>query len=112
MLKYLLAMIFLIVSFWGKGQDSTNNATRRFLEELEKKQKSLTGQMFPPFKVQLNGKTFSNSRLANKVSLVNFWFAGCKPCLLEFNALNKLNEKLGGNENFQIISFTGLKTLV
>lgn len=103
MLKYLL--MFLMIPFCGKSQDSANNAVQKFLEELETRQRSLIGQPFPPFNTQINGKSFSNPELINKVSLVNFWFAACKPCLLEFKALNELNEKLGGNENFQLILY-------
>ncbi len=38
--------------------------------------------------------------------MINFWFASCKPCLLEFNALNKLYDQLVWNEKFQFISLT------
>lgn len=30
----------------------------------------------------------------NAVTVVNFWFSGCKPCVAELPELNKLNEKL------------------
>ena len=30
----------------------------------------------------------------NKVTVVNFWFSGCKPCVEELSKLNELNEKL------------------
>ena len=30
----------------------------------------------------------------NKVTVVNFWFSGCKPCVGELSKLNELNEKL------------------
>ena len=32
--------------------------------------------------------------LKNKVTVVNFWFSGCKPCVGELSKLNELNEKL------------------
>lgn len=105
MLKHFL-IIFLTIPFWCRSQDSANSIVQKILKELESRQKALTGQPFPSFKMQVNGKTFSNSELINKVSLVNFWFAGCKPCLLEFDGLNKLNEKLRGSEDFQLIAFT------
>ena len=30
----------------------------------------------------------------NKVTVVNFWFSGCKPCVEELSKLNELNDKI------------------
>ena len=30
----------------------------------------------------------------NKVTVVNFWFSGCKPCVEELYKLNELNDKI------------------
>ena len=41
------------------------------------------------------GKDLDDSLFAkNKVTVVNFWFSGCKPCVGELSKLNELNEKL------------------
>ncbi len=37
-----------------------------------------------------DGSIFSN----NAVTVVNFWFTGCKPCVAELSKLNELNETL------------------
>ena len=43
----------------------------------------------------LDGNDVDDSLLAkNKVTVVNFWFSGCKPCVGELSKLNELNEKL------------------
>ena len=43
----------------------------------------------------LNGNDVDDSLFAkNKVTVVNFWFSGCKPCVGELSKLNELNEKL------------------
>lgn len=43
----------------------------------------------------LDGKDVDDSLFAkNKVTVVNFWFSGCKPCVGELSKLNELNEKL------------------
>ena len=43
----------------------------------------------------LDGNDVDDSLFAkNKVTVVNFWFSGCKPCVGEFSKLNELNEKL------------------
>ena len=43
----------------------------------------------------LDGNDVDDSLFAkNKVTIVNFWFSGCKPCVGELSKLNELNEKL------------------
>lgn len=43
----------------------------------------------------LAGNDVDDSLFAkNKVTVVNFWFSGCKPCVGELSKLNELNEKL------------------
>ena len=43
----------------------------------------------------LDGNDVDDSLFAqNKVTVVNFWFSGCKPCVEELSKLNELNDKL------------------
>lgn len=43
----------------------------------------------------LDGNNVDDSLFAqNKVTVVNFWFSGCKPCVEELSKLNELNDKL------------------
>ena len=43
----------------------------------------------------LDGNDVDDSLFAkNKVTVVNFWFSGCKPCVGELSKLNELNETL------------------
>lgn len=43
----------------------------------------------------LDGNDIDDSLFAkNKVTVVNFWFSGCKPCVGELSKLNELNETL------------------
>ena len=43
----------------------------------------------------LDGNDVDDSLFAkNRVTVVNFWFSGCKPCVGELSKLNELNEKL------------------
>ena len=43
----------------------------------------------------LDGNAVDDSLFANnKVTVVNFWFSGCKPCVGELSKLNELNETL------------------
>lgn len=51
---------------------------------------------FPAFTGKdLDGNDVDNSIFSqNAVTVVNFWFSGCSPCVTELSELNALNEKL------------------
>ena len=38
----------------------------------------------------MDGTLFSN----NAVTVLNFWFTGCKPCVAELSKLNEMNEAI------------------
>jgi len=86
------------------SQDSVNNDIDRFFESLERKQNALLDKPFPPLLIE--GNSFYETELKGKVTLIDFWFAGCKPCFLEFNALSALRKKFESNRSFQLISIT------
>ena len=66
-----------------------------------------TGKLYPSFTVvSLEGKTITEKELTGKVTIVNFWFHYCEPCVAEFDALNDLYRKLKDNPAFRFISFT------
>ena len=52
--------------------------------------------VFPSFQAKdLDGNKVDSSIFSqNAVTVVNFWFNGCTPCVEELPALNKLNEEL------------------
>ena len=50
--------------------------------------KDLSGTDFDGNKV--DGTLFSN----NAVTVLNFWFTGCKPCVAELSKLNEMNEAI------------------
>ena len=54
----------------------------------------------------LTGENYSRESLNNKITLINFWFEACEPCLAEFEALNNLYSKFKKDKNFQLLSFT------
>ncbi|WP_399540836.1 TlpA family protein disulfide reductase [uncultured Microbacterium sp.] len=53
-----------------------------------------------------NGEDFDSSELAGKVTVVNFWYAGCAPCRLEAEALEDVWQEHGGDE----VAFLGVNT--
>ena len=54
------------------------------------------GSTFPQFEGKdLDGNDVDSSIFSqNAVTVVNFWFSGCKPCVAELGELNALNETL------------------
>jgi thiol-disulfide isomerase/thioredoxin len=61
---------------------------------------------FPQFAAANDSAIINNQSLAGKVVLVNFWFEGCHPCMVEMEALNELYQKLRSNKDFLFISFS------
>ena len=64
-------------------------------DNVSSKSDESTG-VFKGFKGKdLDGNDVDDSLFAkNKVTVVNFWFSGCKPCVGELSKLNELNETL------------------
>mgnify|MGYP000888833400 FL=1 len=55
-----------------------------------------SSEKFPDFEgMDLDGNPVTNELFEkNSVTVVNFWFSGCAPCIAELSELNALNEKL------------------
>jgi len=67
------------------------------LEESGVNPENPTPESFPAFQGKdLDGKEVDSAALfaGNKVTVVNFWFSGCSPCVDELDELNELNEQL------------------
>ncbi|MDR2057234.1 MAG: TlpA family protein disulfide reductase [Dysgonamonadaceae bacterium] len=77
------------------------------LRELDSITQSKIGTPYPDFTAtSLDGKTISEKQLTGKVTIINFWFEACAPCLAEFDALNDLYHRFKDNPFFQFLSFT------
>lgn len=61
--------------------------------------------------IGMKGETISTILLEGNVSVLNFWFTKCKPCVKEFDSLNKLVEDFD-NRGVKFISFTWEKKSV
>lgn len=69
----------------------------KMLEESGVNQENPTPETFPAFQGKdLDGNEVDSAALfaGNKVTVVNFWFNGCSPCVDELDELNELNEQL------------------
>lgn len=62
------------------------------------------GKKAPEFK--LENFEFSNQDFLGKLTVLNFWFAGCNPCMAEIPALNNVKKEFDENENIQFIAFS------
>lgn len=59
----------------------------------------LVGCQAPDFSVKtIDGKPIRLSELKGKVVIINFWFAGCVPCIVENPGLNKLVQEYKGRD--------------
>lgn len=66
----------------------------------------LKGQPLPDFNFKsIDGKEMKLKDLKGKPMVINFWFAGCIPCLAELPELNALKEKYK-NSNVLFLSMT------
>ena len=66
-----------------------------------------TGQPFSSFQAEsVGGVAYSQSNLIGKITILNFWFEMCAPCVAELDALNRLYHTFDANPKFQFISFS------
>src|SRR5688572_7841190 len=70
-------------------------------------EEKLLNQPMPEFMGQtLTGKKIDKAYFKGKVTVVNFMYIGCFACMKEINALNQLQQKYQGNNQFQILGIS------
>ncbi|MBI5917324.1 MAG: TlpA family protein disulfide reductase [Bacteroidetes bacterium] len=76
---------------------SNKKITDRSLMSYEAFQpKCLIGVQMPSFKATtIAGKLIDDAYFKGKVTIVNFWFASCQPCVAEIPGFNQLVKKYG-----------------
>jgi len=114
--KYYIAFGLLFMFLQSNSQSvAVDSAARKarldsFMQDLfykrEQRKREAIGKPFNQFSISTGGKKISNKDLEHKVVFINLWFAGCKPCLKEFDELNSLFEKFKSNKSFLFLSFT------
>ena len=64
----------------------------------------LIGYQLPDFEATtIDGKKISNQSLKGKVTIINFWFTACRPCVAEIPGFDDIIEKYG-RDNLNYIS--------
>jgi len=56
------------------------------------------------FWTDVEGNFLTDESLANKISLINFWFPGCKPCIKSIPQKNELVDHYIAQPNFQFLN--------
>ena len=80
---------------------------KSFMEERDSVLNSKIGTPFVNFNLtDLTGKQFTEKLLIGKVTLINFWFRYCAPCIAEFDDLTDLYNDFKDNPGFQFLSIT------
>jgi peroxiredoxin len=89
-----------------KASEEEKSLMKKMMES-QKKKSELIGTKANGFSVtDINGNKYDLDQLKEKVVVLNFWFAGCKPCIMEMPELNKLVDEFKGKD----VDFLGLST--
>lgn len=100
-----------IVKSFVSGQSETHLKELAQLEkrydDMKAKYSTITrGNTAPAFTANdVNGKAYSSTDYAGKVMVLDFWFSGCIPCKAEMPYMEKLAEKMKG-ENIQFFTLS------
>ncbi len=98
--------LFSFVILYGQNTISEDERIKKFEKRRDSVRQSKYGTDYPAFKVvTLSGDTVTEKELRGKVTLINFWFESCAPCMAEMPALNDLYLKYQNHPEFQLLSF-------
>jgi len=76
-------------------------------QQMDSISQQIVGKVYPEFTLtNTNGDTITEQGLKGKITMINFWFESCAPCIFEMDALNQLISKFINNPDFQFLSFT------
>jgi peroxiredoxin len=104
-MRNIIALLFTILSFKGHAQE--DSATAAYIQTLRERMHAIPGKQMNTFDaVSLSGTRFNEASFKGKVTLINFWFEACAPCIAETKELNELYEHFRDKPNFQFLSFT------
>ncbi|MEL7147694.1 MAG: TlpA disulfide reductase family protein [Bacteroidota bacterium] len=76
------------------------------IEDDKKTVKKLKGTALTDYQLtDMEGKQFTNATVAGQLTIYNFWFTGCRPCLTEIPQLNELVARYGDRVKFVAPTF-------
>jgi thiol-disulfide isomerase/thioredoxin len=88
--------------------------TETYTQHLRKNLSKWIDKPFPNFKLfTLAGRKISNADLRGNITVINFWFNRCAPCVEEMPKLNQLMYSYSGQPvNFYAITFNDKETVL
>lgn len=103
---YLLTPLFILSFITACAQKNTDQAWYRLLK-ADSINNARTGTEYLAFSARLlNGDTIDNHNLSGKITLLDFWFMGCKPCLEQSPVINQIYNDLKNDSLFQVYGIT------
>lgn len=70
------------------------------------KSKTGKGKNLPPIEAETLNELKYTLETRGKITVINYWFLGCKPCRMEIPFLNELVKKYQDNQEVQFIAIT------
>lgn len=108
--QILFFILLCTGSICSQAQNQTDTTTppsnKRLLSLIHQRQSEWIGQKFGAFQAVESDTVVTIQQLTGKVHFINFWFANCRPCLTEIDALNELHDQFKNSPDFEILSFT------
>ena len=92
-LRFLLLLSLLVIIPYSQifAQEKEQDLLKSIFEEEDSILRSKIGTPFVDFNlIDLEMNEFTEKQLVGKVTLINFWFESCAPCVAEFADLNDL----------------------
>ena len=106
-MKIVFNLLFILIVVTARAQTSRDSGVSDFFETYQKRLDSMPGRKFEAFDAYSTaGIRYTTDSLQGKLTLINFWFEACTPCVAEVEALNHLYRHFEGTGNFQFLSFT------
>jgi peroxiredoxin len=103
-MKLLFLLISLIIANEILAQTPEE---QRYLDTLRMGGAHVVGRPFPQFELRTSkGEVFNNASLKDRVTVINFGFQACAPCIAEKDALNNLFEDFKIYKRFLLLSIT------
>ena len=106
-------LMFFPILLVGQDQSSfveqinkcySNPNFKDILYRIGNEKECYRGLKFPDFELSsINGETISNQTIEGKVTVINFWFTACPPCLEEIPKFNRLINEINNRRNEEIV---------
>jgi peroxiredoxin len=100
----------LVLGVVGAASEDQKTAMEAMVAKFQEQEAKLQEAIGTPAKafdlVDYEGNRVTSEDLKGKVTVVNFWFKECKPCIQEMPELNELVSDFKSNENVQFLGFS------